>query len=1085
MTADEKEELFETLNQVSGNVDQDVRTLTKSLGFYVRFSQYLKNPELEDRVYKIATFLLDEDRPKHNATCIAVSSIIKSCNEPEKRNWSLFEGLLANRTDEYFKIIIAQEAGKLYEKSQLQHLSNEIIGLLIRFATDDSAPVASAAAINTLISIRELQLNESDKTVFKQIGVGSQLFLRTRVIALLDILGLINETYQARVLPTTLFEVELMSSLIRNSSAGIFQELIKAVQTHPFALLCLPRIVFKAILFQNATGVALFDVMNEEFRKKASYYIAENIIESVLVEQDAPRHIQGMLGFLNDNNQELLYKELFLFARASKLLRADNTLPSPKPVEGHDLLNYHVKTEASVPGVILGDLVFPFYRYLHFATDSSGTAVFHEQVNDNELMKVGKNVGDYLRTMNAMMENALTLPSSTFIKVEDGFLLQATIIPTEYQSLSDYLATNSLTPDQICDLLKRINDLVKRCTLILSTISESTLIPIPTLHTVFIHSDGSLIFGLNSLTIGSERRFVGRSGLNFKLHSDRWLVEILGLLLYEFKTSKCAVEELIRSGQVSKDNLSLIKDSEGLVFWSVINKSSQFTPSNRYVLVDYFLKDVVIWAQIQSAFLANPNVLETDKKIVNILWSIEIKIDRIVAREYNTSESLLTYALRMQRRIVDMLAALEVHQAAPFTESWQLISYGKHYDRHLATVQAVAMSERIDKIALEYRQNLSIVHNITFTKWLQISSATIELEALRRSMFYMIKDDGINSELIALTNFLSLARAGDISVTILSSSEVPTIVESIQVFQENLPDLENRLKLWIDRQSDVPGAVWTYDVLLVMFLIVAKYYGIEFLSDSGQVCKIKMKRKLFNATEVNIILHKLNEVFKCDLGRLTTNTHLFGDSYTVSKLLGLNEVNLHIARNLYRCFEYLQVAIHGKLKFGNNFLVYIRSHGKQVQLSQALVMDEIHDHFNINHGPRCAYSIDVQSVNGSLIPCFASFPIVGHRSLDSKLLPTLKNLSAHFLLVNRTDYQRRYPYLSMIFDFHFCYFIGGVLMLMVALNFVSYSGDWREVILNMFIYAIGLSFFTAYFVVLSRRYLKYNSKLATFIKEIN
>ncbi|MEJ2901515.1 reverse transcriptase domain-containing protein [Pedobacter panaciterrae] len=1083
LNREEQEELFETLNKVAGNVDQDIRTLTKSLGFYVRFSQHLRNAELENKVFKIATFLLEEDRPKHSATCIAVSSLIKSCSEPEKTNWQLFKGLLDNRTDEYFKIIVAQEAGKLYEVSQLQNLSEEIIQLLIQLAADGSAPVAAAAAINTLIRIQELRLDEENINKFKAIGVGSGIFLRMRVVAWLDRQELVNETYLARALPETLFEIELMGSLLRFSSGGIFQELIKAIQILPFAILCLPRVVLKAILFQNAAGVQLFEILNDEDKKKSSYYIAEKTVEFIFADQDAPVKIQQMLTFLSGENQTLLYRELFLFASSGRLLAANTSLPNPGNVEEHDPIKYQLETEPCLPGVVLGELVFPFYRYIHFGSNTDGKALFHEQLNDNELMKVGKSVSDYLKAMNALMAHSLTLQSLTSINTQEGFLLMATIVPAEYQSLNDFLSTQTLSPNQIWDLLQKINELVKQCMQILSPISETVLVPVPTLHTVFIHTSGKMIFGLNSLTIGSERRFVGKQNMDYKLQSDRWLVEILGLLLYELDTSKCAVQELVRSGKIAKENLSLLQDSHGLIFWSIINKATQFTPANRYALVDYFLKDVAIWTQIQTAFLANQNILEADKKLVNTLWSIEIKINRIAAREYHASESLLNYGLKMQRRIVDMLADKEVHQAAPFTDSWQLIGYGEHYDRHLATVQATAISKRVDDLVVTYRQNLGIKEDITFTKWLLISSATIELEALRRSMFLLAKDKAVEDELKKLTEFLAMETATGHTFIVKSVSDAPLIRESCAVFKENLPDLENRIKVWLERPATIPSPLWTYDILLVMFIIVSKYYGLEFLSDSGKSCQLKARRKLFNATEVMIILQKLTEIFRCDLGRVTTNSHVFGAPYTVSKMIGLNEVNLHLARNLYRCYDYLQVAINGQLKF-SDFAVFIRSRRKQVLLSQPLVIEEIHNPFDTHHGIGCAFSIDVQEVNGKLVPSFASFPIVGHKTLDRKLLPELKKVSAYILLSWRTNYQRRNPYTSMLLDLHILYLVGGVLVFYIALQLLGQPGE-KEVVLNGFVYGIIFILFSSYFVVSWKRFMNHKSKISVFIKELN
>jgi hypothetical protein len=131
ITDDEKVELFEALNNVAGIIANDTSNLTKYLGFDIRYTEKINDKELLRGVYALAINILQENTPKHSATCIAIKSLIKACNDFKEDAWLELEQLLLVRTDEYFKILFCQEARRLVEENESFELYPLIVGCFV------------------------------------------------------------------------------------------------------------------------------------------------------------------------------------------------------------------------------------------------------------------------------------------------------------------------------------------------------------------------------------------------------------------------------------------------------------------------------------------------------------------------------------------------------------------------------------------------------------------------------------------------------------------------------------------------------------------------------------------------------------------------------------------------------------------------------------------------------------------------------------------------------------------------------------------------------------------------------------------
>ena len=135
LTLIEKYELHNVLKYISGAKLEDRKDLErfiKYLGFYVVNTEKLDQEELNEGVYVLANFVLTEYRPKHNATCIAMRALIKSCiesgNANANYNFRRLKDILEKRKDEYIYLVFLRETRKWLEENQLDtEINPEII----------------------------------------------------------------------------------------------------------------------------------------------------------------------------------------------------------------------------------------------------------------------------------------------------------------------------------------------------------------------------------------------------------------------------------------------------------------------------------------------------------------------------------------------------------------------------------------------------------------------------------------------------------------------------------------------------------------------------------------------------------------------------------------------------------------------------------------------------------------------------------------------------------------------------------------------------------------------------------------------
>ena len=157
---------------------------------------------------------MNEERPKHSATCIAMRAMVKACSEFGEAAWVELQELMKSREDDYICIVFAQEARRfLQEDAQSRELHASVLKALEEQVASSST-VPAAAAISCLAVSSDISVGCKDK--LWQIFFGDEPYLRPRAAILLSKLGALYSTVVARVIPADGNEAAIFLYAIRS-----------------------------------------------------------------------------------------------------------------------------------------------------------------------------------------------------------------------------------------------------------------------------------------------------------------------------------------------------------------------------------------------------------------------------------------------------------------------------------------------------------------------------------------------------------------------------------------------------------------------------------------------------------------------------------------------------------------------------------------------------------------------------------------------------------------------------------------------------------------------------------------------------
>lgn len=267
LTLTEKHELHNALKYISGAKLEDRKDLErfiKYLGFYVANTEKLDQEDLNEGVYVLANFVLTEYRPKHNATCIAMRALVKSCIESDNanatNNFKRLKDILEKRKDEYIYLVFLRETRKWLEENRLDtEINPEIIKEIEECVSSPSFEI-SAEAIQCLIIISKI--SDACKSKLVEIFNSGRINIRARAGYLLGKTRNINSGDLARVVSSLIdgTEIAIAFKLINSKliTKPIIDELaIPTKTTNIFSEECLSYLLLASIVTGSEDGIIM------------------------------------------------------------------------------------------------------------------------------------------------------------------------------------------------------------------------------------------------------------------------------------------------------------------------------------------------------------------------------------------------------------------------------------------------------------------------------------------------------------------------------------------------------------------------------------------------------------------------------------------------------------------------------------------------------------------------------------------------------------------------------------------------------------------------------------------------------------
>ena len=1074
LTELEKFELFSTLQRLAGDVSKDIKAVTRYLGLYIRFTQRLDDKAKLKTVYATAAYLLIEDRPKHNACCIAVQSLIKACSEIDEDAWQELSSVYQARDDEYFKLLLCQETGKILQENEdvedpIQ-INPKIFVFIQAISVNEKHPVAAAAALHVLTELKDAQYYIHDH---QTLAFSQNEFLRPRALYYLDQLQKVNDTSLARLSPETLLEFEVFCWVITASGTEALKLLIEKIKSSVIFQLALPLFMRLGILLKENGIADVWNILPVDFKVNIAYYIANKIIAELPLDIDRAAKINAIIKFIIAEQLVDIGKELFRFARYANILPQDAALLDAEQYEQLDLSS--IITLPTPAGISLSGPVFAENYYVQRANDENGKPYFFEHIDERELNKIGGSLAQYCEALQRLKAAKMILPSTLDFTSKKGSLIVLIPVDESVVSLYDYIQTKgSLAPEEVYYILEKTVSLLESTLNIFKNTGLGIFAPIPSLHTVYIDSDRNLQFGLVSLTIGSEKRYVGRSGKQYQLQAEDPLIESLGLLFFELVTARCAVEDLIRGKVVDKGSLELFKEGNGILFVEIIRKATRPVISERYGTLRFFIGDTSDWSKLETVILNKEKVSDGDAFLLRALWNLDISINRRVLAEFKGNISILLYAHQMQKAIIGYLIKNDIHRQSWLWETWTVINDNEKYRKHLAAQQAITFGEQIEQKISNYHTSLALSKELNFPLWLYASAVHVELESLRRSLHRAVVKSPQLEEFTACKDFMLDNLSQGISVSVFVSKPNDRLNEAVNVLQDNLQDIFNRLDTWL-KSPNVPQVNWIHDNLLITLIVIGKLYGLTFVTNDGETVGIRQKKKLFNKIDYSLFLQELLSALKSDIANNGKDKPANGMKYALFVQGRLKDVNIQLLRDVHRYFDVLGSTIYMKFKLKDTVLLKVRSLKKPFIVSKDIIIEENHNHEDYSLSEGCPYSLDVDKLSRKQqIPLTASFPIIRGKWQDEKLYPIYAEERFSSLNRSRLRYQRRYPISSAFLDFHLLLAFITPILCWIGILIFSQTGPIYGLVLNGIIYVFMASPLIVYLVFCYQRFIKQN-----------
>lgn len=845
LSISEKNEMREALKVVSGAMlerDNDLEKLIKYLGFYIANTERLEQPELQKGVYALATFALNELRPKHNATCIAIKALIKACIDYGDEAWLELNKLLESRSDDYFHIVFAQETRRFLEESESElTLPEEILNTLENQAKCESL-VSSAAALTCLTKVKKISSNGKD--ILWNLCFSDNDYLRNRAIFVSSIFNEINSTTISRILPGDGEEAAILFLVHKFfKSKVVLEAFVDALKTVDMAMHSASAMLFASLIvgcekgINYCAGLGCFSgtIDGNDIFFHISKKIVRFLIKGEIKVNDMLLSIKtaASCGFPN------LAVQIYNIGRYSQVIADHDDINNL--LESYSKKRSINKEGIELPtarGIHLEKCIMSISQgvWLHLAKNSEGISFYHEVLNGNELKFIGQNIQTCRKVLESLKNNNILIFDEIEIQKRDDveYIIISTKVNNNWKPLSEFIKETSLRPDELTTIINSVVEIISKSEKLFTFENlPQSLMPVPSCHTLVINNRKELHFEFLTLSMAKGRTYIGLSEKEYILPRDHWMVSALSTLFFELATAKCVV----LATQNASKQIRLAEAPEckikGALFSSIIGKAWANHPENRYDNPEFLFKDIQEWSKLESA-LSHSNLEEIFSNRLRKLWQIQISVERriyIYIKEHktiiDTSSSLANYILE------------ELNKAGELKNEWikkhisEIQIKQDKYTEHIAKLQINQLGKALEDQWLRLSKYAKVQRTFTLHNWLFLAAAFNEIDAFSRIICEKIKNE-LNS--VCLEFYVKVddsQKLGQkLEVKSVGNNVLDNFEESYKIFEKYLPQISQRIKKWLNNDSQAHEAEWPIDFLSLSLILILTTKGIKLLIEN-------------------------------------------------------------------------------------------------------------------------------------------------------------------------------------------------------------------------------------------------------------
>ena len=827
----EKNELRSILTFVSGanlEDDKDRERLVRYLGFYVANTDRLEQPELQRGVYALAAFVLNEERPRHAATSIALRALVKASSEFQDAGWIELSKLLEKRSEEYLKICLCQETRRLKESmGEDLVLHPDLLHTLTSFLTHASPTVAAAAA-ECLSGISPIE--DFCRQPLRDLVFGPDSYVAARAAVALRLVDAIDSNTMARLSLRNGDEFALVLSFLTGEQwLPVVDALASELSDAPYGSNALGALLDASLACTSERGLAACRGMlpgpGDAAATALVHQVAVRHIQRVVTATAAGTPLAALIDLCLGSDLRHLGRQLYDAGRLAKVVasRSDIETRIDSDAAPTDPSSANLP---SLPGIELEDLLLAATPgcWVHLGRDSAGKAVVHAVAVASEFAAIGLNASRAEALLSLLRhEDLLVLDAVDTTEVDECLYMLEAAERDPWQSLEAWRTKQDLSPKSIAEMLRRVAVAMRSAqSAVLSHGFSEDDIPVPSFHTLVLSNMGDVRFRTVLPSLVQGRVFIDLDGEAHALPRENWQVYALGLLFFEIVTER-SISSALRQGSPRPTRLAETAESigRGPLFVGIVGKATASRPPSRYDSVGLLADDIMEWATLTETdcgeVLGRPRAMRFSR-----LWLAQLGIERRFLVLRNEERHPIEVSTLLAEHVVSVLETegecADEWMAPCFAD---IIPPSASKMKHVGAFQLGQIGYRIRDQWNSLIADSGRHRALTADVWLCAASASIELEAARRYLYQYARTD-LRQKCEALCVRLGpgVSDTHDAQGFFVDVPRAPLTASMRKKLESALPSAAARLLTWIaPGRTTVPSPIWPSDFAAMATLL--------------------------------------------------------------------------------------------------------------------------------------------------------------------------------------------------------------------------------------------------------------------------